>query len=142
VRNAYTVKLLNKSSVAHAYTLSVSGMDAKMAIAGNEGLAPIEVPTDGSEAVRVTLTAMNPREVELVFTARDESGTTILSANDGSWNAETPPDRRQFAAIVAGLRLINVGNAGICDIAEASPVSSEVQSCSTGSAKSCSSPPL
>ena len=45
-------------------------------------LAPIEVPADGSEAVRVTLTAMNPREAELVFTARDESGTTILSAKD------------------------------------------------------------
>jgi hypothetical protein len=28
------------------------------------------------------ITAMNPREAELVFTARDESGTTILSAID------------------------------------------------------------
>jgi polyferredoxin len=82
VRNAYTVKLLNKSSAAHAYTLSVSGVDAKMAIIGNESLAPIEVPADGSEAVRVTLTAMNPREADVVFTARDESGTTILSAKD------------------------------------------------------------
>jgi len=58
------------------------GVDAKMAIIGNESLAPIEVPADGSEAVRVTLTAVNPREAELVFTARDESGTTILSAKD------------------------------------------------------------
>ena len=82
VRNAYTVKLLNKSSAAHAYTLSVSGVDARMAIIGNESLAPIEVPAEGSEAVRVTLTAVNPREAELVFTARDESGTTILSAKD------------------------------------------------------------
>jgi polyferredoxin len=81
VGNAYTVKLLNKSSVAHAYTLSVSGVDARMTIIGNERLAPIEVPADGSEAVRVTLTAMSPREAELVFTARDES-TTILSAKD------------------------------------------------------------
>ena len=82
VRNAYTVKLLNKSSVAHAYTLSVSGVDAKMTIIGNESLAPIEVPADGSEAVRVTLTAMNPREADVVFTARDETGATILSAKD------------------------------------------------------------
>jgi len=82
VRNAYTVKLLNKSSATHAYTLSVSGVDARMAIIGNESLAPIEVPAEGSEAVRVTLTAVNPREAELVFTARDESGTTILSAKD------------------------------------------------------------
>ena len=82
VRNAYTVKLLNKSSAAHAYTLSVSGVEARMAIIGNESLAPINVPADGSETVRVTLTAMSPREAELVFTARDESGTTILSAKD------------------------------------------------------------
>jgi polyferredoxin len=82
VRNAYTVKLLNKSSAARAYTLSVSGVDARMAIVGNEGLAPIEVPADGSEAVRVTLTAMNPVAADVVFTARDESGAAILSAKD------------------------------------------------------------
>jgi polyferredoxin len=81
VRNTYTVKLLNKSS-ARAYTLSVSGVDAKMAIIGNESLAPVEVSAEGSEAVRVTLTAMNPREADVVFTARDESRTTILSAKD------------------------------------------------------------
>ncbi|WP_245320151.1 FixG Ig-like domain-containing protein [Bradyrhizobium sp. LMTR 3] len=82
VRNAYTVKLLNKSSVAHSYTLSVSGVDAQMAIIGNESLAAIEVPPDGSEAVRVTLTAATPRKADVVFTARDESGTTVLSAKD------------------------------------------------------------
>jgi hypothetical protein len=57
-------------------------VDAKMAIIGYESLAPINVPPDGSEAVRVTLTAMSPREAELVFAARDESGTTILSVKD------------------------------------------------------------
>jgi cytochrome c oxidase accessory protein FixG len=82
VRNAYTVKLLNKSSVAHAYRLGVSGVDAKMAIVGNESMAPIEVPADGSEAVRVTLTAAAPRQGDVVFTARDESGTTVISAKD------------------------------------------------------------
>lgn len=82
VRNAYTVKLLNKSSTAHAYTLSVSGIDARMAIVGNESLAPIEVPADGSETVRVTLTAAAPVEADVVFTAREQSGATILSAKD------------------------------------------------------------
>ena len=82
VRNAYTVKLLNKSSAAHAYTLSVSGVDAKLAIVGNEALVPIEVPADGSETVRVTLTAAAPSEADVVFTARDASGTTMLSAKD------------------------------------------------------------
>ena len=42
VRNAYTVKLLNKSSVPHVYTLKVSGVDVQMAIIGNEGMAPIK----------------------------------------------------------------------------------------------------
>ena len=53
-----------------------------MVIIGNESLAPIEVPADGSEAVRVTLTAASPREADVVFTARDETGTTILSVKD------------------------------------------------------------
>ena len=82
VRNAYTVKLLNKWSAAHAYTLSVSGVDATMAIIGNEGLAPIEVPPEGSETVRVTLTAINPRDADVVFTARDQSSAALLSAKD------------------------------------------------------------
>jgi cytochrome c oxidase accessory protein FixG len=82
VRNAYTVKLLNKSSAAHAYTLSVSGVDATMAIIGNEGQAPIEVPAEGSETVRVTLTAINPQDADVVFTARDQNGAALLSAKD------------------------------------------------------------
>lgn len=80
VRNAYTVKLLNKSSVPHAYTLSVSGVEAKMAIIGNDGLAPIKVASDASESLRVTLTASGQGDV--VFTARDETGATVLTAKD------------------------------------------------------------
>ncbi|MBR0934239.1 cytochrome c oxidase accessory protein CcoG [Bradyrhizobium jicamae] len=82
VRNAYTVKLLNKSSSTHLYTLSVSGLDARMAIIGNESLAPIEVAPEGSEAVRVTLTTTASRNADVTFTAHDESGTTVLSATD------------------------------------------------------------
>ena len=82
VRNAYTVKILNKSSTAHSYKLSVSGIVAKMAIIGSESQAPILVEPDGSESVRVTLTAMNPGEGDVVFTARDETGLTVLSARD------------------------------------------------------------
>ena len=80
MRNGYTVKLLNKSSMPHAYTLSVSGVNAKMAIVGNDGLAPIKVFPDASESLRVTLTAAGQGDV--VFTARDETGTTVLSAKD------------------------------------------------------------
>ena len=82
VRNAYTVKLLNKSSAAHSYRLSIGGMDARMAIIGNESQAPIVVEPDGSEAVRVTLTSVRPEEGDVIFTARDETGLTALSATD------------------------------------------------------------
>ena len=82
VRNAYTVKLLNKSSVSHTYTLSVTGLEARMAIIGNERLAPIEVPPDGSEAVRITLTAKSSGNADVTFTAQDESGNVVLSATD------------------------------------------------------------
>lgn len=82
VRNAYTVKLLNKSSIPRSYTLSVSGVDAKMAVIGNDGMAPVEVAPDASETLRVTLTAANPGQGDVVFTARDETGTTVLSARD------------------------------------------------------------
>jgi len=82
VRNAYTVKLLNKSSMMHAFTLAVTGLEAKMAIIGNEKLAPIEVPPDGSESVRVTLTARHAGEASVTFMARDDSGSVVLSATD------------------------------------------------------------
>jgi cytochrome c oxidase accessory protein FixG len=82
VRNAYTVKLLNKSSTRQVYTLAVTGIEAGMAIIGNENLVPIEVPAEGSESVRVTLTARPAGNVNVTFTARDESGRTILSATD------------------------------------------------------------
>jgi cytochrome c oxidase accessory protein FixG len=82
VRNAYTVKLLNKSSVPHVYMLSVGGVDATMAIIGNEGLTPIKVAPDASQAVRVTLTKTTPGQGDVVFTASDETGATVLSAKD------------------------------------------------------------
>lgn len=82
VRNAYTVKLLNKSSLPHVYTLSVSGLDARMAIIGKDGLAPIEVAADASAAFRVTLTSAASGQGDVVFTARDETGVTVLQAKD------------------------------------------------------------
>ena len=82
VRNAYTVKLLNKSSVPHVYILSISGVEATMAIIGNEGLASIKVAPDASQAVRVTLTKTSPGQGDVVFTASDETDATVLSARD------------------------------------------------------------
>ncbi len=82
VRNAYTVKLLNKSPVAHDYTLAVTGADATMTIVGNDGGTPIAVPPDSSESLRVTLTMAAPKDADVLFVARDETGTIVLSARD------------------------------------------------------------
>lgn len=82
VRNAYTVKLLNKSAVARDYTLAFEGLDAVMAIVGNERQAPIRVAADGSESVRVTLTTVHPRAAEVRFVAKDDTGNIVLSARD------------------------------------------------------------
>jgi cytochrome c oxidase accessory protein FixG len=81
LRNAYTVKLLNKSSSPHRYTLSVSGIDGRLAIVGNEDLSPVDVAADASESLRVTLTATESEQRDVVFTARDETGRA-LSATD------------------------------------------------------------
>ena len=82
VRNAYTVKLLNKAQVAHHYTLAVQGIDANMTIVGKDDGTPITVEPDGSESLRVTLTMANPKDADVVFIARDETGGTVLSASD------------------------------------------------------------
>jgi cytochrome c oxidase accessory protein FixG len=81
LRNAYTVKLLNKSASAHRYTLSVGGIDAKLSIVGNESLSPVEVAPDASEQLRLTLTAAQPGQRDIVFTARDETGSTVSAAD-------------------------------------------------------------
>ncbi|WP_375157893.1 cytochrome c oxidase accessory protein CcoG [Bradyrhizobium sp. RDT46] len=81
VRNAYTVKLLNKSASAHRYTLSVAGIDAKLSIVGNESLSPVEVAPDSSEQLRVTLTAAQAAQRDVVFIARDETGGSLSAAD-------------------------------------------------------------
>jgi polyferredoxin len=82
VRNAYTIKLLNKSPVAREYILSVAGVDAAMAIVGNDTSAPITVPPDSSESLRVTLTMAAPKDADVLFIASDETGKAVLSTRD------------------------------------------------------------
>jgi cytochrome c oxidase accessory protein FixG len=82
VRNAYTVKLLNKSALPHAYKLDVSGADATLAMVGHDSKVPVEVAADGSETLRVMLTMTDPRDEDVVFTAKDETGQIVLSAKD------------------------------------------------------------
>ncbi|MFZ5713416.1 MAG: cytochrome c oxidase accessory protein CcoG [Bradyrhizobium sp.] len=81
LRNAYTVKLLNKSASPHRYTLSVGGIDARLSIVGSDGVAPIKVAADASESLRVTLTAADAEQKDVVFTARDETGSTLYATD-------------------------------------------------------------
>ncbi len=82
VRNAYTVKLLNKAPVPHHYTLAIEGLNASMTIVGNDDGTPITVEPDGSESLRVTVTMPNPKDSDVLFVAKDETGNAVLSAGD------------------------------------------------------------
>jgi len=82
VRNAYTVKLLNKSDVTRHYALAIQGIDASMTIVGSTDGAPIAIEPGGSESLRVTVTMAKPKDSNVVFIAKDEDGGTVLSASD------------------------------------------------------------
>jgi cytochrome c oxidase accessory protein FixG len=82
VRNAYTVKLLNKSSAMQSFKLGISGVDAALAIIGHAAADAIEVEPDGSETLRVTLTMSAPVEADVTFRAVEANGQVVLSAHD------------------------------------------------------------
>ena len=82
VRNAYTVKLLNKAAAPREFTLQVEGIDATLTIIGNETGKPVVVPADGSELLRVTLTMSRPQAGDISFVARDNTTNEVLSAAD------------------------------------------------------------
>ncbi|NPU11633.1 cytochrome c oxidase accessory protein CcoG [Bradyrhizobium sp. 83002] len=82
VRNAYTVKLLNKSSAVQSFKLGISGVEAALAIIGHVAADAIEVEPDGSETLRVTLTMFAPVDADVTFKAVDATGQVVLSAHD------------------------------------------------------------
>src|SRR4029079_13628351 len=82
VRNAYTVKLLNKSATPPASVLPAEGADGPRPIAGGETSQPVAVAADSSEQVRVTLTMAQPQNADVRFVAKDVSGNEVLSALD------------------------------------------------------------
>jgi cytochrome c oxidase accessory protein FixG len=82
VRNAYTVKLFNKSAITHDYRLSIKGVDATMTIVGSGVERPISVPPDSSEQLRVTLTMAAPKDSDVRFVANDETGKLALAARN------------------------------------------------------------
>lgn len=48
---------------------------------GSDGVAPINVAADASESLRVTLTAADAEQKDVVFTARDETGSTLYATD-------------------------------------------------------------
>ena len=82
MRNGYTVKLLNKSGVPHAFELKAEGADVNLTIIGGEPGKPVTVPADGSEAVRVAVTMAHPANGSIRFVARDLAGKQEFSAVD------------------------------------------------------------
>jgi len=82
VRNAYTIKLFNKSTIAHAFTLKAEGADARLDVIGAEPGRPIVVAPDGSTALRVTLTTTRPRAGAVRFVAEETDGKQKFTASD------------------------------------------------------------
>jgi polyferredoxin len=82
VRNGYTIKLLNKSATPRAFDLRAEGADVTLTIIGGEPGEPVNVPADGSEAIRVTVTMARPASGSIRFVARDVARKEVLSAVD------------------------------------------------------------
>ncbi|MCL2713872.1 MAG: cytochrome c oxidase accessory protein CcoG [Alphaproteobacteria bacterium] len=78
VRNAYTVKLLNKTDIMRHFSLAIEGIDATLEIVGRSGGATLGVEPNGSVAVRVTVTTNYVAgNVPLRFIASDDSGNFV-----------------------------------------------------------------
>lgn len=82
VRNAYTVKVFNKTSSARTFHVKVEGLDARVEIVGGAPDRAIVVPPDGSEALRVTLTMAKPQAGPVRFLATGDAGATTFVAAD------------------------------------------------------------
>lgn len=82
VRNAYTIKLLNMSATPQAFEIKAEGADVVLAIVGIQAGKLVNVPADGSESVRVTLTMKRPKQSDIRFVAKNVAGKESLSAID------------------------------------------------------------
>lgn len=82
VRNAYTIKLFNKSNVPHVFALKAEGLDARLDLVGGDPGAPIIVAPNDAAVVRVTLTALDGRTGPVRFVAESKDGSERLTAPD------------------------------------------------------------
>jgi polyferredoxin len=70
VRNAYTIKLLNRATVERIYWLRVEGLDgAKLDIVGTKRDAQIHVAGEEGRTLRVIVTSKTPRNGTVRFIA-------------------------------------------------------------------------
>ena len=90
IRNAYTVRFVNKDAEEREFSLGVSGLDAaSVDIVGNEGDGPrrltVAVGPDQTREVRVLVSAkagVSGGSLPLSFTALADNGATSVSATD------------------------------------------------------------
>jgi len=81
IRNAYTIKLLNKSSASHVYALRAEGASAKLEVVGAQGNI-VTVQPDGTAAIRVTLTMAEAHEGVVRFVAQEAGGKNKYAVED------------------------------------------------------------
>lgn len=81
-RNAYTIKIFNKSSAPKVFALSVEGVPARLDIVGAAPGGAIAVEPDGSAILRVTLTMKQGRSGAVRFVATARGGAETLAASD------------------------------------------------------------
>ncbi len=81
IRNGYDVKIVNHGATSRAFSLGVEGLDgARLEILGAPADGKIDVPADGSQTVRVTLTSARENNATLRFLANDEGGHSYAAA--------------------------------------------------------------
>lgn len=82
-RNAYGLKILNRSAAPQTFSLRVSGSEsARLDIIGAQAGGTIAVPGDGSAMVRVTLTALPDRAGPVQFVANDGHGHEFIASDN------------------------------------------------------------
>jgi cytochrome c oxidase accessory protein FixG len=83
VRNAYTIKLLNRATVERTYSLRVEGLDgAKLDIVGTERDAKVHVAGGEDRTLRVIVTSEFPRNGTLRFFADAGAAGSRFIATD------------------------------------------------------------
>lgn len=82
IRNAYTIKIFNKSSAPKLFALTSEGVPARLDIVGAAPGGLIAVEPDGSTVVRVTLTMKQGQSGAVRFVAAARGGAEKLAASD------------------------------------------------------------